>query len=59
LAKTNPVRLRAVLWVLMDAMRHVAVVASPLMPAAAAAMLDQLAVGAEAALSRGENRLRK
>jgi len=36
--------MKAVLWVLMDAMRHVAIVASPLMPTSCAAMLDQLAV---------------
>lgn len=44
LAKTDPARMRAVLWALMDVMRHVAVVASPLMPTSSAAMLDQLAV---------------
>ena len=32
------------LWVLADAMRHVATCAAPLMPASADAMLDQLSV---------------
>jgi methionyl-tRNA synthetase len=45
LRKTDPVRMAAVLYVLCETLRHLAILAQPLMPDAAARMLDQLAVG--------------
>ena len=47
LKKTDPVRMAAVLRVLADALRVVATVLQPFMPASMAAMLDQLGVPAD------------
>mmetsp|Transcript_57585 Transcript_57585/g.115633 ORF Transcript_57585/g.115633 Transcript_57585/m.115633 type:complete len:637 (-) Transcript_57585:263-2173(-) len=44
LKKTDEARMRVVLWVLADALRHVAICATPFMPAASNLMLDQLGV---------------
>jgi methionyl-tRNA synthetase len=47
LAKTDPARQRTVLYVTAEVIRQVAVLAQPFMPAAAAKLLDLLAVPAE------------
>jgi methionyl-tRNA synthetase len=47
LAKTDPVRQRTVLYVTAEVIRQVAVLAQPFIPAAAAKLLDLLAVPAE------------
>lgn len=44
LKKTDTVRMATTLWVLAETLRHVAICASPFMPSASKAMLDQLAV---------------
>jgi methionyl-tRNA synthetase len=58
LAKTDPARQRTVLYVTAEVIRQVAVLAQPFMPAAAAKLLDLLAVPAEerqfAALGGGQ-----
>jgi methionyl-tRNA synthetase len=48
LAKTDPARQRTVLYVTAEVIRQVAILAQPFMPAAAAKLLDLLAVPAEA-----------
>jgi methionyl-tRNA synthetase len=47
LAKTDPARQRTVLYVTAEVIRQVAILAQPFMPAAAAKLLDLLAVPAE------------
>src|SRR5487761_897002 len=44
LKKTDPVRLGQVLYVLVELIRHLAILAQPFVPQAAAKLLDQLAV---------------
>ena len=44
LKKTDVGRMRTVLYVLMEVMRHVAILYQPLMPASSNAILDQLGV---------------
>ncbi len=44
LRKTNPERMNTVLYVLIEAIRHIAVVASPVLPKAGEMVLDYLAV---------------
>jgi methionyl-tRNA synthetase len=48
LRKTDPARMETVLYVLMETLRHIAILAQPFMPEAMAKMLDQLAVPAGA-----------
>ncbi|MCG8503296.1 MAG: methionine--tRNA ligase [Sphingomonadales bacterium] len=48
LRKTDPARMATVLYVTAEAVRRLAILAQPVMPAAMAAMLDQLAVAEEA-----------
>jgi methionyl-tRNA synthetase len=48
LRKTDPARMATVLWVLAETIRHLAILAQPVMPGSAAAILDQLAVAANA-----------
>ena len=48
LRKSDPARMRTVLYVLAETIRHLAILAQPVTPAAAAKMLDQLAVPADA-----------
>jgi methionyl-tRNA synthetase len=43
LRKSDPVRLQAVLWTLVETIRHLAVMVQPVVPGAAAKLLDQLA----------------
>ncbi|MFC3677443.1 methionine--tRNA ligase [Ferrovibrio xuzhouensis] len=50
LRKTDPARMLTVLWCLLEAIRQLAILAQPFMPASAAKMLDQLGVS-EAARS--------
>jgi len=45
LAKSDPARMNTVLYVLAESIRHLAILAQPVMPDAAGRMLDQLAVG--------------
>jgi methionyl-tRNA synthetase len=47
LKKTDVGRMRTVLYVLMEVMRHVAILYQPLMPASSNAILDQLGVPAD------------
>ncbi len=47
LRKTDPDRMAAVLYVLAETIRHLAIVTQPVMPDAMAKMLDQLAVPAD------------
>uniref|UniRef100_A0A7S2LM79 methionine--tRNA ligase n=1 Tax=Leptocylindrus danicus TaxID=163516 RepID=A0A7S2LM79_9STRA len=47
LKKTDPERMTTVLYVLMETLRHVAIMYQPLMPASSNAVLDQLTVPAE------------
>jgi methionyl-tRNA synthetase len=54
LRKTDPPRMATVLYVLAETIRHLAILAQPVMPGAAAAMLDQLSVPEDA---RGFDRL--
>jgi methionyl-tRNA synthetase len=44
LRKTDPARMASVLYVLMETIRHVAIVLQPVMPHSCARILDQLAV---------------
>ncbi|MCA8909397.1 MAG: methionine--tRNA ligase [Rhodospirillaceae bacterium] len=48
LRKTDPARMATVLYVLADAVRHVAILAQPVMPDAMARLLDQLGVAEDA-----------
>ncbi len=48
LRKSDPARMRTVLYVLAETIRHLAILAQPVTPAATAKMLDQLAVPADA-----------
>ena len=48
LRKTDPARMGTVLYVVCEVVRHLAITVQPVMPTAAAAMLDQLAVGDDA-----------
>ena len=48
LRKTDPARMATVLYVLAETIRRLALLVQPIMPDAAAAMLDQLAVPADA-----------
>ncbi|MFQ5958745.1 MAG: methionine--tRNA ligase, partial [Alphaproteobacteria bacterium] len=45
LRKTDPARMRTVLYVLAEAIRHLAILAQPVTPLGAGQILDQLAVG--------------
>jgi methionyl-tRNA synthetase len=47
LRKSDPQRMRTVLWALAETIRHIAILAQPAVPAAAGRLLDQLAVPAE------------
>ncbi len=47
LAKTDPARMKTVLWVLAETIRHIAVLAQPFMPATMDKMLNQLGVPAD------------
>jgi len=47
LRKTDPERMQAVLYALAETIRRIAIVVQPFMPAAASAILDQLAVEAD------------
>jgi methionyl-tRNA synthetase len=47
LRKTDPARMATVLYVLAEVLRHLAILAQPVVPAAAARLLDQLAVPAD------------
>ncbi len=47
LKKTDAIRMQAVLHVLADVLRHVAIVLQPFMPTSMAAMLDQLGIAAD------------
>jgi len=46
LRKTDPARMRTVLYALLEVIRHLGILAQPIMPASAAKILDQLAVPA-------------
>jgi methionyl-tRNA synthetase len=48
LRKTDPARMATVLWTLAETVRHLALLIQPFMPGAASALLDQLAVPADA-----------
>jgi methionyl-tRNA synthetase len=48
LRKTDPERMATVLYVLAETIRHLAILAQPVVPAAAAKLLDQLAVPEDA-----------
>ena len=48
LRKTDPARMKTVLYVLAEVIRHLAILAQPVVPAATAKLLDQLAVPANA-----------
>ena len=48
LRKTDPDRMATVLYVLAEAIRHLAILAQPVVPGAAARMLDQIAVAEDA-----------
>jgi len=48
LRKTDPARMATVLWVLAETIRHIAILMQPVVPEAAARMLDQLAVPEDA-----------
>ena len=47
LRKTDPARMRTVLYVLSEAIRHLGILMLPVVPESAGRMLDQLAVGPE------------
>ncbi|HEY3917720.1 MAG TPA: methionine--tRNA ligase [Stellaceae bacterium] len=47
LRKSDPARMNTVLYVLAEVIRHLAILAQPVVPAAAAKLLDQLAVPAD------------
>ncbi len=46
LRKTDPLRMRTVLWVLAETLRHIGILSQPFVPDAAGRLLDQLAVPA-------------
>lgn len=48
LAKTDPERMRTVLYVTAEVLRQICILAQPVIPQSAAALLDQLAIGADA-----------
>ena len=48
LRKSDPERMATVLYVLAEAIRHLAILAQPVVPGAAARMLDQIAVAEDA-----------
>jgi len=48
LRKTDPARMNTVLYVLVEVIRHLAILSQPVTPRGAAKILDQLAVAAEA-----------
>ena len=48
LRKTDPDRMATVLYVLAETIRHLGILIQPIMPDAAAQMLDQLAIGEDA-----------
>jgi methionyl-tRNA synthetase len=48
LRKTDPARMATVLYVLAETVRHIAILAQPVMPDAMARMLDQLGVAPDA-----------
>ncbi|MEP2828966.1 methionine--tRNA ligase [Parvibaculum sp.] len=48
LKKTDPARMATVLYVLAETIRHIAILVQPVVPASAAKMLDQLALGEDA-----------
>lgn len=48
LAKTDPARMQTVLYVTAEVLRQVCILAQPVMPQSAAALLDQLAIAANA-----------
>ncbi len=48
LAKTDPARMSAVLATTLEAVRRIAILVQPVMPASSAALLDQLGVSADA-----------
>ncbi len=48
LRKSDPERMATVLYVLAEAIRHLAILAQPVVPGAAARMLDQIAVAGDA-----------
>jgi methionyl-tRNA synthetase len=48
LRKTDPERMATVLYVLAECIRHLAILAQPVVPGAASRMLDQLAVPEDA-----------
>jgi methionyl-tRNA synthetase len=54
LRKTDPARMATVLYVLAETIRHLAILIQPVMPQAAAKLLDQLGLGAS---ERGFDRL--
>lgn len=47
LKKTDPARMKTVLYVLTEVLRHVGILTSPFMPVACAALLDQLSISPE------------
>jgi methionyl-tRNA synthetase len=47
LRKTDPARMAAVLYVLAEAIRHLAIMTQPVMPDSMSKMLDQLGVPAD------------
>lgn len=47
LRKTDPARMNSVLYVMAETIRHIAILAQPVMPTACGRILDQLAVPAE------------
>ena len=48
LRKTDPARMDTVLYVLVEVIRHIAILVQPVMPGSAAAILDQIAVPSSA-----------
>ncbi len=44
LRKTDPARMASVLYTLAEALRHLAILVQPVMPGAAAKLMDQLAL---------------
>jgi methionyl-tRNA synthetase len=48
LRRTDPQRMQTVLYTLAETLRHLGILAQPFVPGAASALLDQLAVPAEA-----------
>ncbi len=48
LRKSDPARMATVLYVLAEAIRHLAILAQPVVPSAAARMLDQISVAEDA-----------